>query len=286
MKIISLINQKGGVGKTTTAFQLSYELSKRGYKCLAIDFDPQSNLTTLALGNVQFKEYDTTINQLLRSSMGMLEIDDNGVPKVSKEEIKENYLKSKISSKWGFDILGANLNLARVSMEMENASAREMILKRILDAIKELNLYDLVLIDCPPTLGILMTNAMAASDYILIPTEMEYHSAKGVQEILKNIISTKSYINPKLEVGGIILTKYRQGTKLTAEVHEMIKSSYGLVLRTFDRVIPQTQAIGKASLESLPISVYIEKNKHDKAGENAMNAYKELTDEIVSTLNL
>jgi chromosome partitioning protein len=177
-KVTAIVNQKGGVGKTTTALNLSYALSKQGKKVLLIDFDPQSSLTS-ALGiNADNKP---NIYTLMANT-------------IEEKETGENHI---IKIKNNLDVIPSSLDLAGIEMTLVNVMSRETILKSIIDEIKED--YDYVLIDCSPSLGTLTINALAACDSVIIPVTPEYLSAKGLGLLVKNINLIKRRINPNIE---------------------------------------------------------------------------------------
>lgn len=283
MKTISIVNQKGGVGKTTTTFNLAYELTKQGKRCLVIDLDPQANLTILSNLNPIKIDKLYSINQLLQDSMSLMDTDDLGRP-IKDEADVLNKVQNLHKTTHGYDILPTNIDLAKIAVQIDSCTARELILKRGIEVIRKTDKYDIILIDCPPTLGLLMMNALGCSDEVLIPTEMEYHSARGIEEVFKSIYKIKNCINDKVKIGGLILTKYRKDTKLTNEVEKMLKETYEKYIPIFKNTIPNTIAVGKATLSNYPLSVYIEKNKYDEAGAKAQQAYQGLAQEIITKL--
>lgn len=255
-KIIAIVNQKGGVGKTTTALNMGYALSQMGKKVLLIDFDPQSSLT-VCFGYDNTDSINTTIYNLMA-----LAIEEKNLPK------KEDYIIS-IGS---IDLIPCNLELSAIEVALVNVMSREMILKSILDEIKED--YDYIIIDCSPSLGMLTINALAACDSVLIPVTPQYLSAKGLELLLKNIIRVKKRINPKIEVDGILLTMYAERMKLSKEVLSIIQEAYGDHINIFNSRIPTSVKVGEANMKSKSTIEYDPKNK-------VSSAYMEFAKEVV-----
>ena len=194
-KVISIVNQKGGVAKTVTTLNLGYALAEMGKKVLLIDFDPQSSLT-VCFGYDNTDSIKTTIYNLM--SLG---IEEKSLPK------KEEY----IITSGNIDIIPCSLELSAIEIALVNVMSRELVLKSIVDEIKDD--YDYVIIDCSPSLGMLTINALAACDSVIIPVTPQYLSAKGLELLLRNIIRVKKRINPNIEVDGILLTMYADRMK-------------------------------------------------------------------------
>ncbi|TYQ17825.1 UNVERIFIED_CONTAM: chromosome partitioning protein [Acetivibrio alkalicellulosi] len=242
-KVISIVNQKGGVGKTATTLNLGYALSEMGKKVLLIDFDPQSSLT-VCLGYDNTDSLSTTIYNLMA-----LATEEEDLPE------KEKYIQ-KIGK---LDLIPCNLELSAIEIALVNVMSRELILKSIVDEIK--SNYDYVIIDCSPSLGMLTINALAACDSVIIPVTPQYLSAKGLELLLRNIIRVKKRINQKIEVDGILLTMYTERMKLTKEVLSIIQDAYGNYINIFSSMIPTSVKVGEANMKSKSIIEYDPKNK-------------------------
>lgn len=255
-KIISIVNQKGGVGKTTTALNMGYAISQKGKKVLLIDFDPQSSLT-VCFGYDDTDQIKTSIATLMS-----LAINEEELPP-SKEYI--------INASNNLDLIGCNLELSAIEVSLVNAMNRERILKFILSDIK--NDYDYIIIDCSPSLGMLTINALAASDSVVIPVTPQFLSAKGLELLLKNIMKVRKYINPDISVDGILLTMYSDRMKLSQKVLEIINDAYGNHIKIFDTKIPTSVRVGEANMNSKAVLEYDPKHK-------VSTAYTEFANEI------
>lgn len=256
-KVIAIVNQKGGVAKTVTALNLGYALSEMGKKVLLIDFDPQSSLT-VCFGYDNTDNIQTTIYNLMA-----LAIDEKNLPK------KHSY----ILSAGNIDLIPCNLELSAIEIALVNVMSRELVLKSIVDEIKDD--YDYVIIDCSPSLGMLTINALAACDSVIIPVTPQYLSAKGLELLLKSIIRVKKRINPKIEVDGILFTMYAERIKLSKEVLSIIQEAYGSHIHIFESKIPTSVKVGEANMKSKSTIEYDPKNK-------VSVAYREFAKEVVS----
>lgn len=254
-KIIAVVNQKGGVAKTTTTLNLGVELTNQGRKVLLVDFDPQGSLS-VALGIEN--ESIPTIADLMQ-----LEIEDQTLPE------KEEIILKNID---GIDLIPANIVLSACEIYLVNATCREQILKAILQQYKEE--YDYILIDCGPSLGMLTINALTAADSVIIPVDGEFLSAKGLELLLQSVARTKRKLNPKLSIEGILITKIDTRSKLPGEIISMIKDAYGS-LNIFSNMIPLRVAVGKSIKEHQPLTTF-EKNN------DAALAYKKIAQEVLS----
>lgn len=242
-KVIAIANQKGGVGKTTTTMNLGYALAEQGKKVLLIDFDPQSNLT-MCLGVDRPEELSTTVYHLM-----MAVIEEKELP--SKEEY--------ILTNGKLDFIPCSIELSAVEVNLVNAMSRELTLKSIIQEFKEL--YDYIIIDCMPSLGMLTINALVACNTVLITATPQYLSAKGLELLLKTIIKVKRRINAKIEIDGILITMFTQRTNLSKEIVSLIDEAYGKQIRVFSNKIPASVKVGESNLRNKSIIEYQRGNK-------------------------
>lgn len=241
MKVISIFNQKGGVGKTTTSINLCSCLAMNGYKILNIDIDPQGN-TTSGMGLDK--------NSLELSVYDVLTSDEISI----REVIKQSELISN------FYILPSTMSLAGAEIELINKLDRERIL---LEKLKEIeNDFDYVFIDCPPSLGLLTINALAASDSVLIPIQCEFYSLEGVGQLVNTIELVQKSLNSNLEVEGVILSMYDIRTRLCNEVAEEVKKYFND--KVYKTTIPRNVRLAEAPSFGLPIILYDSKCKGQK----------------------
>lgn len=242
-KVLAIVNQKGGVGKTTTALNLGYALSSEGKKVLAIDLDPQGSLT-VSLGYDDNDNIKTTISTLMAMA-----IEEEKLPN------KDQYVITTGS----IDLIPCNIELSAIEVSLVNAMSREIILKAVLEDLKYE--YDYIIIDCSPSLGMLTINALAACDSVIIPVTAEYLSAKGLELLLKNILRVKKRINPNIEINGILLTMFVERTNLSKEITEMITETYGNVINIYKQRIPKSVKVGYSVLEKKSIIEFAATNK-------------------------
>ncbi|APF26900.1 ParA family protein [Clostridium botulinum] len=252
MKVISIFNQKGGVGKTTTSINLCSCLAMNGYKILNIDIDPQGN-TTSGMGLDK--------NSLELSVYDVLTSDEISI----REVIKQSELISN------FYILPSTMSLAGAEIELINKLDRERIL---LEKLKEIeNDFDYVFIDCPPSLGLLTINALAASDSVLIPIQCEFYSLEGVGQLVNTIELVQKSLNSNLEVEGVILSMYDIRTRLCNEVAEEVKKYFND--KVYKTTIPRNVRLAEAPSFGLPIILYDSKCKGAEAYNNLSKEFIE-----------
>lgn len=245
-KVIAVINQKGGVGKTTTAINLAAYLSRLKKSVAVIDADPQGN-TTSGLG-LDKQSLNSTLYDVL----------------IGRAQLDQTILPTKLGR---LLILPANSHLAAVEVELVNQPGREQKLKALTDQLTQ----DYVLIDCPPALGLLTVNALTAADFVLIPVQAEYYALEGLSQLLEVIQAVRSQLNPKLEILGVLLTMYNSRTRLSEDVANEVKKFFGdKVLST---VIPRNVKLAEAPSHGKPISEF------DRWSKGA-RAYKQLAKEI------
>ena len=240
-KIISVANQKGGVGKTTTTVNLSTILAKKGKKVLLIDTDPQGNATS-GLGvskDVELSVYDILI--------GDTEFD---------ETLQETAIKN-------LKVCPSNISLAGAEVQLVSMMSREQRLKNKLDKIKDQ--YDYILIDCPPSLGLVTLNAFTASDSVLIPVQCEYFALEGLGQLLNTVNLVKKHLNKNLEIEGALLTMYDARTNLSNQVVKEVKKYFED--KVYKTVIPRNVRLSEAPSYGMPITVYDPRSKGAKAYE-------------------
>ena len=254
-KVIALTNQKGGVGKTTTAVNLGVSLAQQGKKVLLIDADAQANLT-MSLGYGRPDDLSDTLSSIMQDV-----IDDNPV----------NVQKAILHHDEGVDLLPSNIELSGLEVRLINAISRESVLKTYINEVKKN--YDVVLVDCMPSLGMLTINALAAADSVVIPTQPHYLSAKGLELLLRSVSKVKRQINPHLRIDGILMTMVMPRTNISKEITETVKSAYGQRIKVFDAQIPHSIRAVEATAEGKSIFAY------DKGGKVAA-AYEQFAKEV------
>lgn len=239
-RIIVVVNQKGGVGKTTTAINLASFLSEEGQKVLLVDLDPQANATS-GVGMDQ--------SQIGKNVYHLL-IDDQDIEDVLYPTAFEN-----------LHIIPSSSDLAGAEIEMVDIVSRETLLRRRMEVFREF--YDYVIIDCPPSLGLLTLNALVAADRALIPAQCEYFALEGIAGLLKTLAQIKESLNPRLEIAGIVLTMYDRRTSLNRQVIENAKKHFRELV--FETVIPRNIRLTEAPSHGLPIALYNPKSKGAEA---------------------
>ena len=253
-KVISLVNQKGGVGKTTTSINLAASLGKLGKKVLLIDLDPQGNSTTglgINKGDIRFSVYDVL----------------NGTAPIKKALVKTKFEN--------LSVLPATINLAGLDIELvekgyQNAAFRKN--EQLRDGLASVkNNYEYIIIDCPPSLGLLTTNALVASDSVIIPVQCEFFALEGITQLLNTIIMTQTRLNPNLKIEGVLLTLLDSRTNLGLEVVEEVRRFFKE--KVFDTIIPRLIRLVEAPSHGEPINEY---DPNSRAAEAYLNLAKEV----------
>ena len=230
-KIIAVANQKGGVGKTTTTINLGASLAKEGKKVLIIDADPQANATS-GYG-IDPRTMESSIYECLVDEYPM-----NGSQVTTCVE--------------GLDLVGSRIDLAGAELELINKPGRERVLARALESV--VPLYDFILIDCSPSLGLITVNALTAAHSVIIPVQAEYFALEGISKLLNTIRIIKSKLNPGLEIEGFLLTMYDARLRLANQIYEELKSHFGDMV--FNSVIPRNIRLSEAPSHGLPAIIY------------------------------
>ena len=256
-KVIAITNQKGGVSKTTTTFNLGVALAKQGKRVLVVDVDSQSNLTTYA-GWYDEDELKYTLTDLMEQSMNDDEI-----------KIKESILHHSEN----VDLIPSNLSLSALENSLTYAMSREYTLRNCLSSIKDD--YDYILLDCQPSLGMLTINALASANSVIIPVQSEYFALRGMTDLFKTINKVRRQINPALKIDGALLTLVDSRANLPKEIATQLKDNYGSILKLFNTQIPR--AVKTAESTSSGGSVF----SYDKSGRVA-NVYSSFAKEVLN----
>ncbi len=249
-RIIAIANQKGGVGKTTTSINLSSCLAEKGKKVLAIDLDPQGNMTS-GLG-VEKDSVENTVYELI----------------LGECTIKESISKTVVDN---LTIIPSNVNLAGAEIELLGINDKEYILRTAVDYIRDD--YDFIIIDCPPSLNMLTVNAMTTADTVLVPIQCEYYALEGLSQLIHTINLVQERLNPKLQIEGVVFTMYDVRTNLSNQVVDTVKEN--LDTKIYNTMIPRNIRLAEAPSYGIPINMYDSKSA---GAESYRNLAKEIID--------
>ena len=255
-EVIAIANQKGGVGKTTTTFNLGVALAQEGKKVLLVDADPQGDLTTY------MGVHDTDNIPTLASLMECY-IQDRNI----------NTDSAIIHHKENIDLLPTNLDLSAMEISLVTAMSREYTINNCLKSIKDK--YDYILIDCMPSLGMITINALASADKVIIPVQTQFLAAKVMGHLLKTVAKVKRSINPNLKIGGILLTLVDKRTKLSKETKQLLEENYGNIVKIYNTQIPSAVKVAESTSSGKSIFSYDKNSK-------VTSAYKEFGKEILT----
>ncbi len=254
-KVIAVANQKGGVGKSTTVYNLGAGLAMQGKKVLLVDVDPQGDLTKM-LGLRKPNDLPLTLGNAMNNIVA-------GVSGSEHPEIQTHHE--------GFDFVPGNRTLSAVEVGLVNVMSRETVLRQYIDEIKQD--YDYVLLDCRPSLGMLVINALSASDYVLVPVQAEYFAAENMTELVNTVQNIKRHINPKLKIGGVFMTMAND-TNFRKDIVASVKATYGKHLPIMQTVIPSTVRLAEISTANRCIFT------HEPKGR-AAESYRTLVKEVM-----
>ena len=249
-RIIAVANQKGGVGKTTTAINLSSCLASLGKKVLAIDMDPQGNMTSglgIDKNEVKYTVYDLILGQV---------------------DIKKVICKNALEN---LDILPTNIDLSAAEIELIGVEEKEFIIRKEVDKIREN--YDFIIIDCPPSLSMLTINAMTTANSVLVPIQCEYYALEGLSQLIHTIDLVKERLNPELKIEGVVFTMYDARTNLSLQVVENVKDN--LQQTIYKTIIPRNIRLAEAPSHGLPINLYDPKS-------SGAESYMLLAEEVIN----
>lgn len=248
-RIIAIANQKGGVGKTTTAINLSACLAEQGQKVLVVDIDPQGN-TTSGFG-VDKNEIENTVYEVI----------------LKECDITDAIIEDVIDN---LDLLPSNVNLAGAEIDLIDVDSREYILKESIGSVRDK--YDYVILDCPPSLSMLTVNAMTAANTVLVPIQCEYYALEGLTQLIHTINLVKKKLNPSLELEGVVFTMFDSRTNLSLQVVENVKDN--LKQNIYKTIIPRNIRLAEAPSHGLPINLYDPKS-------SGAESYKLLAQEVM-----
>jgi len=251
-RVIAIVNQKGGVGKSTTAVNLGAYLACAGKRVLVVDMDPQGNATS-GLG-VEKSEVEHCIYSVL----------------IGEREMKEVIRSTAID---GLEVVPATIALAGAEIELVPQMSREFRLKRSLEPV--VDEYDFIVIDSPPSLGLLTVNGLTAAHGVLVPIQSEYYALEGLSQLMSTIEMVRTHLNPRLEVDGVVITMYDARTNLSQAVLEDVKSFFEGRIRVFETVIPRNIRLSEAPSFGLPIVLYDDRSK-------GAQAYRALAEEVLA----
>ena len=256
-EVVAIANQKGGVGKTTTTFNLGVALAHAGKRVLLVDSDPQGDLTTY-MGIHDPDNIPVTLSTLMERS------------------IKDEDINSKdaiLKHDEGIDLIPSNLELSSMEVSLVNAMSREFTLRNCLSDIKDK--YDYVLIDCMPSLGMITINALACADKVIIPVQSEFLAAKGMSHLMNTVLKVRKQINPNLKVGGILLTMVDGRTNLSKDIANELRSTYGTVFKLYDNQIPRGVKAAESSRMGESVLSY---DSSSKVAQSYIDFAKEVLD--------
>ena len=243
-RIIAVANQKGGVGKTTTAINLSAALAEKGKKVLLIDLDPQGNATS-GVG-VEKNQVENTVYDLILGEIEYTDIEN-------------------------LHLIASNVDLAAAEIELIGIAEKEFIIKKAVEKIRDR--YDFILIDCPPSLNLLTINAMTTADTVLVPIQCEYYALEGLSQLIHTINLVRERLNPYLDIEGIVFTMYDARTNLSLQVVENVRAN--VKQRVYSTIIPRNVRLAEAPSHGYPITIYDSKS----AGAES---YRALADEVIN----
>src|SRR5574344_1344902 len=254
-EIIAIANQKGGVGKTTTTFNLGAALASQGKRVLLIDADPQGNLTTY-MGWTE-DELSVTLNDLLINTLNDRKNDFDSCIKHHSENL---------------DLIPSDIQLSSIEMTLVGAMSREYTMRNSIKELKEK--YDYILIDTQPALGMLTINALASADKVIIPLQPQYLAAKGMTQLLSTIIKIRQQINPNIKIDGIVLTIVDKRTNLTKDIYNQLQENYGSAIKIYNTQVPRAIKVAESTAHGKSIFTY---DKNSKVAE----AYSSLAKEVL-----
>lgn len=255
MSVISIFNQKGGVGKSTTCCNLGAYLSRHGKKVLLIDMDPQANVT-VSVG-IDDEEVEVTVYDLLMTRPD----------KLTRDKVQEAIQKTDYERLY---VLPSDIGLSNAEITLSNVMSRETVLREVIELVKPT--YDFILIDCPPSLGLLSINSLVASDYLIIPVTPQYFSLKGIKHLVNTFKLVKTKLNPKLEILGVLLTMFNPRKNIARDIKDTLVDVFGN--KVFNTVIRIDSKIEYAQDEQKPILYYNDRS-------NACQDYIALGKEVI-----